>query len=71
MANLLGRIQGSRGEATRLGSSTITSKLETWNGSITTTLHKDGTFTVSIGAKTSTGREIVQGNVDTLTVEGN
>lgn len=66
MAALYGRLQGQAGEATRIGSTSsgIHSKLETWNGSITTELQADGTFEVFIGPKGSGRTLIASGNVD-------
>lgn len=64
MANLIGYLQGSRGQASRLGHTDIQSRLETWQGSIVTTLEKDGTFTVRIGQKGSYGEVVATGNVN-------
>ncbi len=66
MAALIGKVSGSRGIASRLGtvSSGISSRLETWNGGITTSLEADGSFTIRIGDKESTGTIVAYGNVD-------
>ena len=52
MAALYGKLQGSRGEVTRLGSksSGIRSKLETWEGSVTTVLEANGKGRTSPGS---------------------
>lgn len=68
MANLYGRLQGARGEATRTGHTDIESKLETWEGSIRTVLKKDGTFEVFIGSKSSPHLPCLTGNVETREV---
>lgn len=65
MANLYGRLQGSRGEATRLGNLDITAKLETWEGSIRVTLDKNGQYTVLVGDKSSPNKLVAVGNVNT------
>ncbi len=64
MAPLYGRLQGNRGEATRMGFEEITAALQTWEGRVTTTLRKDGTFTVEMGPLDGHGRTAVVGNVD-------
>lgn len=66
MAALYGRIQGNRGEATRMGSanSGIHSELETWDGSIRTELEADGSFRVYIGSKLYARHIIASGNVN-------
>ena len=69
MANLYGRLQGARGEATRIGHTNIRAKLETWNGSVEVVLEKDGAFTVRIGDKYSPRQVVASGNVDTGTVD--
>ena len=70
MAALYGRLQGSAGQATRCGSkgSGISSRLETWNGSIRTELAADGTFAVYVGEKHSPSQLIASGNVDSCEV---
>jgi hypothetical protein len=65
MAALYGRMKGNRGEVTRCGGSIITSKLETWEGSIRTELEKDGSFRVTIGEKGYPNIVVAQGNVTT------
>lgn len=67
MAALYGRLQGNRGEATRVGHSSIKAKLETWDGSIEVELEKDGTFTVRIGDKSYPKMEVATGNVNNRT----
>lgn len=57
MANLFGRIKGSRGEATRTGSDTIEAHLETWEGRVTVELQRNGDFTVWKSAKNGMGEE--------------
>lgn len=64
MAALYGRLQGNRGEVTRMGHADIESKLETWDGSIRTVLFKDGSFDVYIGDKTHPSTLIASGNVN-------
>lgn len=66
MAALYGRMQGNRGEVTRMGSanSGIESRLETWDGSIKTELTADGNYKVYIGDKHSPSILIATGNVD-------
>jgi hypothetical protein len=51
MANLIGYVQGDRGRASRLAGRKIVGRLETWQGSIETTLDADGHFTVAVGPK--------------------
>jgi hypothetical protein len=65
MAALYGRMRGNRGEVTRCGHDIVTSKLETWQGSIRTELEKDGSFRVTIGEKYGPNIVIAQGNVNT------
>lgn len=64
MANLYGRLQGNRGQTTRVGSTLIDSTLETWDGEIRTTLTKDGSFVVMIGPKNGADMIIAVGNVN-------
>lgn len=71
MANLYGRLQGytndgrpAAGEATRIGHGSIQSKLETWDGSVRTTLEPNGDFAVLIGPKNGTGMLVMTGNVN-------
>ena len=66
MAALYGRLQGNRGEVTRMGSpqSGIESTLETWDGEIRTELTAKGNFKVFIGPKGSASTLIATGNVD-------
>ena len=66
MAALYGRMQGNRGEVTRMGSASsgIESKLETWHGAIRTVLEADGTFKVYTGSKTYPGNLIAEGKID-------
>jgi len=63
MANLRGTLQGSRGMTSRLGHETITSRLNTWDGAISMTLLKDGSFNVVIDGLGT----IMRGNVDSKT----
>lgn len=63
MANLYGRLQGSRGEVTRTGHTDIESKLETWEGSIRTVLYADGSFEVFIGEKYNANILIAEGTL--------
>lgn len=65
MANLYGRLQGNRGEATRCGSSVIRAKLETWQGSIQVVLEKDGHYCVTMGDKYAPRYVVASGNVNT------
>jgi len=53
MSALYGRLQGSRGEVTRLGHQTIESTLETWTGEIRTELERDGSFSVLSARRTA------------------
>lgn len=64
MAALYGRLQGSRGEVTRMGTRDIFSKLETWHGSIQTTLKADGSYYVYIGDKSFPRTLIAEGKID-------
>lgn len=64
MAPLRGTLQGTRGETSRLGHREITATLSTWEGSVTTTLMKDGTFTVEIAPFDGHGRTAAVGNVN-------
>jgi hypothetical protein len=66
MAALYGRMQGNRGEATRMGTSTsgMRAQLETWEGQITVTLEADGSFQVFIGPKGSARDLVLLGNVN-------
>lgn len=64
MAALYGRLQGNRGQATRIGHHEIYSKLETWDGSIKTELDRDGNFNVYIGDKSMPGTLVATGNVN-------
>lgn len=70
MAALIGEIHGNRGPASRLGSkdSGIESRLATWNGSISTFLEADGSFTVHFGPFNGGERQTIRGNVDTGTL---
>lgn len=72
MAALYGRLQGSRGQATRCGTDVIRTTVETWEGQVTVILERDGTFSVGLGQKGSYGRTIVSGNVNdqSANVEG-
>jgi len=51
MANLIGYVQGNRGQVHRLGSRVVDSSLQTWDARIDTTLTKDGHYVVSIHPK--------------------
>lgn len=64
MAKLYGKLQGSNGTATRMGSDTIHSKLETWEHSIQTVLKANGDYEVSIGNKTYANKGIAVGNLE-------
>ncbi len=64
MAPLRGTLQGTRGETSRLGHKEITSVLSTWEGRVTTTLWKDGTFTVELAPIGGYGRTVAVGNVN-------
>lgn len=66
MAALYGRLQGNRGEATRVGTeaSGIRSTLETWQGKVVTSLDADGNFTVAVGEKHGVSQVIFEGNVN-------
>ena len=64
MANLYGRMQGNRGEVTRMGHEDIYSRLETWHGSIQTVLYKDGTYQVFVGDKSRPNSLIAEGQID-------
>lgn len=66
MAALYGRMQGNRGEVTRMGSanSGIESTLETWDGQVRTELEADGSFVVRIGQKRGSGTVVLRGNVN-------
>jgi len=64
MSALYGRLQGGRGEVTRTGHYQITSKLETWEGKLETTLYRDGSFEVRLGEKYSSGKLVLSDNVD-------
>ena len=68
MAELYGRIQGNRGEATRCGSRDMDTSAETWNGSVKVHLRRGGDFTVRVGDKRG-GRTAITGNVDKLPTE--
>jgi hypothetical protein len=67
MANLIGYMQGNRGETSRLGSNEIHSQLETWQGAIHVSLDKDGNYSVRIGEKGYANRLVVEGNVNNKT----
>lgn len=69
MAPLRGTLQGTRGETSRLGHKEITSVLSTWEGRVTTTLWKDGTFTVELAPLDGYGRTVLVGSVDDGTAE--
>lgn len=65
MANLYGSLQGNRGEVTRLGSDQIRTSVQTWTGSVNVTMHKDGSFWVTIADKHGGGGEIrITGNAN-------
>jgi hypothetical protein len=64
MAALYGRLQGSRQEDTRTGHDEIHSRLETWEGSMETQLHAEGSFRVYVGEKYSPRHLIAEGNVN-------
>lgn len=64
MAPLRGTLQGTRGETSRLGHREITATLSTWEGRVTTTLRKDGTFTVELAPVDGHGRTVAVGNVN-------
>ena len=60
MAATYGRLYGDDSKAvTRQGHRYVTSRLETWNASITTTLFKDGRVRVEIGDKSGAGSTTV------------
>jgi hypothetical protein len=65
MANLYGLLFSDRAKTvpTRLSNNEVTSRLEDWNGSVTTVLDKWGDVKVFIGRKGS--------NAGTLVYEGN
>lgn len=64
MANLYGRLQGNRGETTRMGNDVIYAKLETWHGSVAVNLFKDGTYTIHTGPKTNPQQLVYEGKID-------
>lgn len=65
MASLIGYLQGSRGEVSRSGGDQIRTSVQTWSGSVNVTLHKDGSFWVTIADKHGGGGEIrITGNCD-------
>ncbi len=64
MAPLRGTLQGTRGEASRLGHREITVTLSTWEGRVTVTLFKDGAFTVEAGPLDGHARIVAVGNVN-------
>lgn len=64
MAPLRGTLQGTRGETSRLGHREITATLSTWEGRVTVTLFKDGTFTVEAGPLDGHARTVAHGNVE-------
>lgn len=64
MAATYGRLYGGNENgdtkaATRSGSRYVTSRLETWNASVTTTLFKDGKVRVEVGEKDGSGATTV------------
>lgn len=64
MSALYGRLQGSRGEATRLGHDHIEATLETWRGRLRLTLGKDGTYALEVAPKHGGFTPVYAGNVD-------
>jgi hypothetical protein len=64
MAPLRGTLKGTRGETSRLGHKEITATLSPWEGRVTTTLRKDGTFAVEIVPLDGHGRTVAVGNVN-------
>lgn len=68
MANLIGYLQGNRGEVSRLGSDTIRANLQTWDGKVDVTLSKNGDFFITIADKHGGGDAIrITGNADSGT----
>ena len=74
MANLIGYLYNpARTEnnphfckpVSRTAGKRIRSRLETWEGAVTTTLEADGNFTVELGAKGGGGPVVCRGNVNT------
>lgn len=64
MANLIGYLTSDRSFVHRLSSAYIRARLETWGGSITVSLDKDGEAHVRIGPKGSTDTLVWKGNVN-------
>ena len=65
MANLYGTIQGSRGAATRTGSRSIRSTVETWEGIVSVDLDGDGNYIVRTSGKYGErSRIVLEGNVN-------
>jgi hypothetical protein len=64
MAALYGRLQGDRGEVTRLGHTEIQATLETWVGEVRVGLEANGDFVVTVGDKSGGNSNMaVHGNV--------
>ena len=61
MANLIGYLHYGHHAGTihRLAHKQISSKLATWNGSIWTTLNKDGSTIIEVN-----GKKVWEGNID-------
>lgn len=55
MSNLYGYLHGDRGEATKSSSQRISSKVQTWNGSVSVHLNRDGDYDVEVGPGPSGG----------------
>jgi len=64
MAALIGYLDSNNKQVSMLGHKHISARLETWHGSISVDLGKDGTFQVDIGGKGSPGKTVCIGNVD-------
>ena len=64
MAPLYGRVRGERGEAMRTASRQITAVLQTWDGRVSVTLWKDGTFVVEVAPRDGYAESVATGNVN-------
>ena len=66
MLPLYGRLTGERccKTVTHRGFETVESRLETWDGSVRTFLHRDGTVKVYVGSKDDARELVYTGNVN-------
>jgi hypothetical protein len=64
VAPLYGRVRGERGEATRTASRQISAVLSTWDGTVTVTLWKDGTFVVEAAPMDGYAEVVCKGNAN-------